>query len=252
MDRQRGTDLYHISAKQKLGVPDGTIIRPYPPGDNSFSVLNALFQDAFQSLYHVVRMELGVILENQIYASSEMYNRTIASVNIRGFTPGTVTPLVNTSALATDADLLSQGVEAVRMFNSTDRVPVMFYLRPVPRLKPLGSAITSVFVSTFAMLSTLWTIFNIIAAALAKAKAKTGDLAETPDDETIFHSGARMGRRLRDKLGGPDATNWRSEWDTSEAAQVTKSPEPTTLEGLSFIVKKNSTQMSIAMAEMQI
>ncbi|KAJ6543216.1 hypothetical protein DFH09DRAFT_1088911 [Mycena vulgaris] len=163
-----------------------------------------LATDAFQSLYHVVRMELGVIHENQIYASSEMYNRTIASVNIRGFTPGTVTPLVNTSALATDADLLSQWVEAVRMFNSTDRVPVMFYLRPVPRLKPLGSAITSVFVSTFAMLSTLWTIFNIIAAALAKAKAKTGDLAETPDDETIFYSGARMGRRLRDKLGGPD------------------------------------------------
>ncbi|KAJ6600251.1 hypothetical protein DFH09DRAFT_1070069 [Mycena vulgaris] len=43
----------------------------------------------------------------------------------------------------------------------------MLYLRLVPHLKPLGSAITSIFVSTFAMLSVLWTIIGLIAGVLA-------------------------------------------------------------------------------------
>jgi hypothetical protein len=42
----------------------------------------------------------------------------------------------------------------------------MSYIRTVPRLKPLGAAITSVFVSTFAMVSVLWQVFSFIAAAL--------------------------------------------------------------------------------------
>ncbi|KAJ6490858.1 hypothetical protein C8R45DRAFT_928691 [Mycena sanguinolenta] len=51
----------------------------------------------------------------------------------------------------------------------SDCVPVMQYLRPIPRIKPLGSALTSVFVSTFAMILVLWTIFSVIAGALAGA-----------------------------------------------------------------------------------
>jgi hypothetical protein len=43
----------------------------------------------------------------------------------------------------------------------------MSYIRTVPRLKPLGAAITSVFVSTFAMVSVLWHVFSFIAAALS-------------------------------------------------------------------------------------
>ncbi|KAF7325371.1 hypothetical protein MSAN_02514400 [Mycena sanguinolenta] len=58
----------------------------------------------------------------------------------------------------------------IRFFGYSDRVPVMEYLRPVPRIKPLGSALTSVFVSTFAMISVLWTIFSVIAGALAGAR----------------------------------------------------------------------------------
>ncbi|KAJ7844862.1 hypothetical protein B0H14DRAFT_2584952 [Mycena olivaceomarginata] len=63
----------------------------------------------------------------------------------------------------------------------SDRVPVMHYLRPVPRLKPLSSAITSVFVSTFAMLSALWTIFSLGAGALAR---RTGRSCEAPESST--------------------------------------------------------------------
>jgi hypothetical protein len=128
-----------------------------------------MFQDTFQSFYHILRMELGVIVQNQIYASPEMYNRSMSNVNTPGLVPGSSVALVNTSRLSTsDPQLVSMWKESVQMFNTTDRVPVMFYLRPVPRLKPLGSAITSVFVSTFAMLSTLWTIFSFIAGELAR------------------------------------------------------------------------------------
>ncbi|KAK7036324.1 hypothetical protein R3P38DRAFT_3485291 [Favolaschia claudopus] len=61
--------------------------------------------------------------------------------------------------------------EIVHLYNTSDRVPVMEYLRTVPKLKPLGSAITSVFVSTFAMLSTIWALFFLLAGALARMYA---------------------------------------------------------------------------------
>ncbi|KAK6971706.1 hypothetical protein R3P38DRAFT_3495983 [Favolaschia claudopus] len=58
--------------------------------------------------------------------------------------------------------------QIIRLYNTSDRVPVMEYSRTVPKLKPLCSAITSVFVSTFAMLSTIWTLFCLVAGALAR------------------------------------------------------------------------------------
>ncbi|KAJ7336893.1 hypothetical protein DFH08DRAFT_1082928 [Mycena albidolilacea] len=59
----------------------------------------------------------------------------------------------------------------------------MEYLRPVPHLKPLGSAITSVFVSTFATLPAMWIIFSLVAGALARPRT-TGDIKK----ETNFTS----------------------------------------------------------------
>ncbi|KAJ6522335.1 hypothetical protein DFH09DRAFT_1097223 [Mycena vulgaris] len=58
----------------------------------------------------------------------------------------------------------------VRSFQDSDRFPLMLYIRPVPHLKPLGSAITSVFVSTFATLSVLWRIFSVVTEALAASE----------------------------------------------------------------------------------
>ncbi|KAJ6488420.1 hypothetical protein DFH09DRAFT_1209554 [Mycena vulgaris] len=133
--------------------------------DISSSALNIMFLNTFQSLYHLVRLEIGLILENQIYASPEMYNLSIAPVYVPGpfFDPWVSGSLASTS----NATVMAEWRDTVRLFNESDRVPVMGYLRPVLRLKPLGSAITSVFVSTFAMLSVLWTIFSLIAGALA-------------------------------------------------------------------------------------
>ncbi|KAJ7354013.1 hypothetical protein DFH08DRAFT_803921 [Mycena albidolilacea] len=136
----------------------------------SLSGLDAMWQNLFQAVYHLVRLDLGVILENQIYNSPEMYNQTILGV------PSDVASAANSSRESTsNATLSAKWQKRVEFLQHSDRVPVMEYLRPVPRMKPLGSAITSVFVSTFAMLSAIWTVFSLIAGALARRR--TG---ETP------------------------------------------------------------------------
>jgi hypothetical protein len=68
-------------------------------------------------------------------------------------------------AATSNDTMMAQWRNSILAMTDTDRVPVFEYLRPVPRLKPLGSAITSVFVSTFAMVSTVWTIFSFVARA---------------------------------------------------------------------------------------
>ncbi|KAJ6484871.1 hypothetical protein C8R45DRAFT_931309 [Mycena sanguinolenta] len=63
---------------------------------------------------------------------------------------------------------MAQWQADVEFFQNNTRVPRLEYFRTVPRLKPLGSAVTSVFVSTFAMLSVIWTVFSLVAGALAR------------------------------------------------------------------------------------
>ncbi|KAJ7655538.1 hypothetical protein B0H17DRAFT_1146374 [Mycena rosella] len=69
--------------------------------DALWSELNTLLKNTFQSLYHLVRMELGVILENQIYASPEMYNNSISDVSVDSALEHYPPTSANTSRLAT-------------------------------------------------------------------------------------------------------------------------------------------------------
>lgn len=141
---------------------------------HDLSALETTFQNLFQVSYHLIRRDLGVILENQINSSPEMFNRSIAPVEVpQSILDDPNTPFdtikastANTMRAATSNDtMMAQWRNSILAMTDTDRVPVFEYLRPVPRLKPLGSAITSVFVSTFAMVSTVWTIFSFVARA---------------------------------------------------------------------------------------
>ncbi|KAJ7660681.1 hypothetical protein DFH06DRAFT_1400031, partial [Mycena polygramma] len=132
-------------------------------GTHDLSALDAPFHNLFQVFYHLVRYDLGAILENQIYSLPEMFNRSIVTVRVpedmlgnSGSPFDPVTPsAANTMRIATSNEtLMTQWQNVIGALNETDRMPVLEYLRPVPRLKPLGSAITSVFVSTFAMIRT--------------------------------------------------------------------------------------------------
>jgi hypothetical protein len=120
------------------------------PRDNSFGILsgqgvsglNTVVQNTFQCLYHIIRLELGVGLENQIYTDPEMFNRSISDVYIPGTLPWTYASSNISRSLTSNATLMAEWKETVVAFNTS------------------GSAITSVFASTFAMLSTAWTTFT--------------------------------------------------------------------------------------------
>jgi hypothetical protein len=128
-------------------------------GNVSMADFTSTFQNVFQAIYHLVRVDLGVILDNQIYNSSQMFNLSTMPVNLPAvFSSSSAN---KSCSAASNSTLMAQWRQKVAFYNTSVRVPVMDYLQLVPRLKPLGSAITSVFVSTFAMLSALWTIFSL-------------------------------------------------------------------------------------------
>ncbi|KAJ7185300.1 hypothetical protein C8R46DRAFT_1185080 [Mycena filopes] len=148
------------------------------PGDPIYSVygfltlpsVNNVFQNMFQSVYHLARMELGIIVENQIFNSPQMFNASISTIDLPSSLPEIREDILRANesrAFTSNTTLMKEWADTVQLFNTTDRVPVINYLRPVPRRKPLGSALTSVFVSTFAMVSVLWTVFSLIAGVIA-------------------------------------------------------------------------------------
>ncbi|KAJ7084951.1 hypothetical protein C8R44DRAFT_821765 [Mycena epipterygia] len=197
--------------------------------------VNDIFQNVFQSLYHLVRMEMGVILENQIYAFPDMYNRSISGIDLRG-------AHANRSRSSTsNATLMSEWKESVRTFNDTNRVPVMFYSRPVPRLKPLGSAITSVFVSTFAMLSTLWAIFSVVAGVFARARTNA-HLAKKPSLRR-----SHVWRDAEEKAGDMDD----SDSSTSDLFVSYEGPQTALLQHLSLADENNRIVMA-ELAQMRL
>jgi hypothetical protein len=136
--------------------------------DLSPPLLTKVFQNMFHLLYHVVRMELGIILENQIYSSPAMFMGTILDVRNEDIPDGLGSIASVPPNSTSDEALMAEWVNTVRDFNKSDCVPVINHLCPVPRLKPLGTAVTSVFVSTFAMLSALWTVFSLVAGTFAR------------------------------------------------------------------------------------
>ncbi|KAJ7731253.1 hypothetical protein B0H16DRAFT_1893412, partial [Mycena metata] len=261
-----------LSENQPAGIPiatrrpcssvptefrDGPISQTSPPGTEVpvFAEpidLGTLLQNTFQSLYHLVRLELGIILENQIYASPEMFNRTILNVYIPDDVFGSPSSAANSSRILTsNTTAMAQWMDSVDLFNNSDRVPVLPYLRTAPRLKPLGSAITSIFVSTFAMLSVAWTIFNTIAGAFIKSQA---DTAVSQGNGVPLKSGLRMRRDVENQKVPMEA------WDASEASLLTPEDEhhasaQTLIEHLNLTVEKNTVailNMQRSLSEMQL
>ncbi|KAK7036319.1 hypothetical protein R3P38DRAFT_3263700, partial [Favolaschia claudopus] len=153
--------------------------------------VSAIIQNYFQMVFHYLRLQMGVVHPNLIFASADMYNHSILPI---GLPPEGVPSLeydfyaiVNRSRAAmANQTYFAQMREVVHLYNTSDQVPVMEYSRTVPKLKPLGSAITSVFVSTFAMLSTIWAAFSLIAGALAKIYA---DRRETKRGKELKEDG---------------------------------------------------------------
>ncbi|KAJ7649401.1 hypothetical protein DFH06DRAFT_1475795 [Mycena polygramma] len=173
-----GSDITNLFAGVKPNEQHGYL------GSHNLSALNFPFLNFMQVIYHLVRRDLGVILDNQIYSSPEMFNSSVVVPEGIIYSEG------NASRAATsNSTLMAQWRASVLEFNETDRVPVLEYLRPVPRLKPLGPAITSVFVSTFAMVSTVWTIFSFFATAFVPSSEDPSERVATRErfDGPFYH-----------------------------------------------------------------
>ncbi|KAJ6487494.1 hypothetical protein C8R47DRAFT_1277231 [Mycena vitilis] len=148
-------------------------------GSGDLSTLTAPFLNVFHIYYHLVRRDLGIILNNNIYLSPELFNNSITDIAVTA--QGSKLPSDSNyyRGQTSNDTLMAQWRDSFSVFNETDRVPVLEYLRPVPRRKPLGSAMTSVFVSTFAMVSTVWTIFSVVARAFVGSSEDSEGVAET-------------------------------------------------------------------------
>ncbi|KAJ6490875.1 hypothetical protein C8R45DRAFT_991061 [Mycena sanguinolenta] len=256
-------EVQEIASQDTLGVTNdytphwvpteytvAEILARSPLGNISLSVLGDIYQNLFQSVYHLVRLDLGIILENQMYNSSEMYNRSV--VDVPRILDGESSAHTSRAWVSDPGSMAEWQYDnsGLRFFAHSDRVPVMEYLRPIPRIKPLGSALTSVFVSTFAMISVLWTIFSVIAGALAGARI-------VHDDNGRDESTLGMFRK-----SSSDLETGIAPIEGADASQVTLLAHDgelslrwqTTLERLSLNLEKMNTRVdtnSIALESMK-
>ncbi|KAK6984862.1 hypothetical protein R3P38DRAFT_340512 [Favolaschia claudopus] len=170
---------------------DSTLFPRYTNDTVLQLTMSSIVQNIYQTLFHTLRLELGFIVSNQIFAAPQVLNLSIAPVSTpSAFTiPFSFDTSTNARASTTNQTVLTQWKDMVHYFNTTDRVPVMEYSRTVPRLKPLGSAITSVFVATFAMLSSIWTIFSLVAGTLAKVFSDRKSVAPDHEKQGEFSEG---------------------------------------------------------------
>ncbi|KAF7336447.1 hypothetical protein MSAN_02298900 [Mycena sanguinolenta] len=203
-------------------------------GNVSISSLSTAFENLFQSFYHLVRLDLGVILGNQIYNSPTMFNQTIMDPNIFESAANIARDW------ASNATVMARWQTEVEFFQSNERVPPLQYLRPIPRLKPIGSALTSVFVSTFAILSVMWTVFSLVAGALARAHSGDGPGGTHSNKDCCGQS--RMGDKWRESgTEGPKL-------DSSEVILLSHQEAPDAVEQLRQMVVRNDIETRIALA----
>ncbi|KAK7008546.1 hypothetical protein R3P38DRAFT_2791515 [Favolaschia claudopus] len=141
-------------------------------GVNDLSALDTPFQNLFQIMYHLVRSDLGVVFNNQIFDSADMFNKSILALDVPA-------DLITYEVLLLARSDLLRLIQCGLLLEPNDDGRVAEYLRPVSRRKSLGSAIVAVFVATFTMLSAVWTIFGLVAQGLVKVSQQDKDVDAT-------------------------------------------------------------------------
>jgi len=131
--------------------------------------LPLVINNTIRALYHAIRLDLGVIRPNQIYNSPTRFNASIANWTL---------PVGETASGAYYTRTLRDAIGEVDLSNSTYmvHVPDILYFTPVFKQKPLGQAISAVFVSTFSMLSAIWAAFTFVASAIVTVRSKPGKI----------------------------------------------------------------------------
>ena len=157
------TDLRspRLTYLRRLPIPDDNISEIWSSLGNAPPQFPELYTNIIQAMYHAVRFDLGIIRPNQIYNSPARFN---ASINEIHYGDGSTNY----------DDMQRYSVGDVDLSNSPKRVPKILYLTSVIKRKPLGQAITAVFVATFTMLSAVWTVGSFIVSSFAGSRSKQG------------------------------------------------------------------------------
>ncbi|KAF7343497.1 hypothetical protein MSAN_01969800 [Mycena sanguinolenta] len=135
--------------------------------------------------------------------------------------------------------MMAQWKQDVESFQNNTRVSLLEYLRPVPRLKPLGSAVSSVFVSTFAMLSVMWTVFSLVAGTLARKHCKGKALNGSLGKKGTFEQGKREEKWLENRM---------QDVHESEVILLRDRMESDAVEQLRHRIDKEGAQIRMALA----
>ncbi|KAF7343498.1 hypothetical protein MSAN_01969900 [Mycena sanguinolenta] len=226
-----GQELDPYSAPVSLPTHIAPVLTGSLLGNASISALSTAYGNLIQGFYNLVRLDLGVILENQIYNSPEMFNRTIEPFDKR-FDTGTN----HIRNLTSNTTLMAQWQQEVEFFQNSTRVPLLEYFQSVPRLKPLGSAVTSVFVSTFAMLSVMWTVFSLVAGALARKYSLPNDAL------------AKKDRVEQSRTWNKSLENGMEEADESDGILLGLPRESDAMDRLTQRIDREGVQTRIALA----
>ncbi|KAF7336500.1 hypothetical protein MSAN_02304700 [Mycena sanguinolenta] len=101
-------------------------------GNVSISALSTAYGNLIQAFYHLVRLDLGVILQNQIYNSSEMFSRTIMELD-SGYSASQLSRTImeldsgysanQLRTLTSNATFMAQWQQDVDFFKNNTRVP---------------------------------------------------------------------------------------------------------------------------------
>ncbi|KAF8237978.1 hypothetical protein L208DRAFT_1457060 [Tricholoma matsutake] len=160
-----------FQGQQRSGISYGTTINDFFSGTfaNVPDEFPALNYNVLKAVYHGIRLDIGVIRPNQIYNSPTRFNASISK-------------LVYSDALA---NVLRTQRDAVGNVNLSrppynQRVPEVLYLQSVFTPKPLGQAITAVFVATVSMITVLWHVANFIASSLVTARSRQATFCPCP------------------------------------------------------------------------
>ncbi|KAF8876625.1 hypothetical protein CPB85DRAFT_528627 [Mucidula mucida] len=129
--------------------------------EDSTPALRLAVRNAMRATFHIARLDFGIVRGNQIYQSSAFFDENMEDYSKTW--PSDLIENIFWAALCSPCDVWPTVPSAARTV-------VLSYLRPVFQLKPIGSAIVSVFVATFAMVSALWKVFTFVAGCFTDSR----------------------------------------------------------------------------------
>ncbi|KIY63925.1 hypothetical protein CYLTODRAFT_446327 [Cylindrobasidium torrendii FP15055 ss-10] len=150
------------------------------PRNGQRELILTSFTKTMLMLYHIIRLDLGIVEPNLIVTSRELLHQVVGDEIRVAINPEQEYSYASLEPV--DDTLISGWRQQIEDLNNTLHSPSFSYSRSVWRLKPIGPAIISVYTATFTMVSLVWTIFVLTAAFLVSARENSQNICAGCDD----------------------------------------------------------------------